>query len=611
MRAFLSRWLCRLVGLLVMQAAASAAFASEFRLDSLDTITELHGVWRFRPGDDPRWASPDYDHSDWDNILVPRDWRRQGHEDLVGLAWYRAEVQLDRADVENLNELSWALGSVHNAYEAYAGGILLGGAGRLPPDPEMVSDRLRIFSIPPGAVAEDGRLILAVRVWRSETLGKSSTAGMAENEYMLGKGDELTQRVWLKESMSLMLAITYFGFGLYHLYLYSRNRRLPEYLWFGLTASLVAVYSTEISQWIFIAPWLKSWPYLVHEKIEYSVIYVLPGIGLQLLACLLQFKPPLWLRAYQLGFAATSLLVLLIPGREVLTYSLFYWQCYLIPGLIGTLVAVVWFAARGHLEARTMTMGWAIFLFCALNDIMVAQGVVTNPRISMIGFFAVLVSMAVSLANRFTRLYNHLDGEVQRRTRELQESNERLVKAARMDMLTGLLNRRGFAEVVSTEIERSGRSGRSFVVMMADIDRFKSVNDEYGHAAGDYALRQTAKLLSGQLRDIDTLARWGGEEFIFLLPETTLQGGAILAEKLRRVLERTHFTFEGNVLSITITIGVSAYLEGMSFEDCVNRADSVLYSGKQSGRNKVLVDDQSNANGEAHGASAYEAPGSA
>ena len=606
MRLFNSWCLGGCACLLMVLVAASPASAGEFTLDSLDTITELHGVWRFRPGDDPRWADPTYDHSDWDNILVPRDWRRQGHADLVGVAWYRAEVQVNIANISNLNELSWALGSVYNAYEAYAGGQFLGRVGRLPPDPQMVSDQRRIYSIPPDAIDENGRLILAVRVWRSETLGMSSTAGMAENDYMLGKGDELTQRVWLKESMSLMLGITYFGFGLYHLYLFYRNRKLPEFLWFGITACLVAVYSIEMSQWIFVAPLLKTWPYLVHEKIEYSVIYLLPGIGLQLLACLLHIKTPVWLRAYQLGFAVQAFIVLTIPGREVLTYSLFYWQCYVIPGLIGTLVSVVWFAARGHLEARTMTMGWAVFLFCALNDIMVAQGVIATPRLMIVGFFAILLSMAISLANRFTRLYNHLDQEVQQRTRELEESNERLVKAARMDMLTGLLNRRGFAEVVSTEIERTGRSGRGFVVMMADIDRFKSVNDEYGHAAGDYALRQTAKLLSGQLRDIDTVARWGGEEFIFLLPETTLEGGTVLAEKLSRVLERTHFTFEGNVLSITITIGVSAYIEGSSFEDTVNRADSVLYSGKQSGRNKVLVDDQ----GRADNSGMQEAPGS-
>ncbi|MEE4661443.1 MAG: diguanylate cyclase, partial [Halieaceae bacterium] len=354
---------------------------------------------------------------------------------------------------------------------------------------------------------------------------------------------------------------------------------------------LVSVYSIELSQSIFVTPGLKDLPYLLHEKIEYSVIYLLPSVGLQLFFCLLQIRPPIWVRAYQLGFIVLALTVVFIPGREVLTHSLFYWQMYVLPGLLATLVLVVWYAARGHREARTMTLGWAVFLFCAVNDIMVAQGILANPRLMTIGFFAILLSMALSLANRFTRLYNNLEGEVAQRTRELEQSNARLVEAARMDMLTGLFNRRGFAEVVSTEITRTSRSGRSFVVMLADIDRFKSVNDDFGHAAGDYALRQTAKLMTSQLRDVDTVARWGGEEFIFLLPETNLAGGAVVAEKLRKTFERTHFTFEGNVLKVTLTIGVAAYEDGMSFEDCVNRADSVLYSGKQTGRNKVVLDE--------------------
>ncbi len=576
--------------MLLLGSTPGSVTAAEFEISSLNETVELHGAWRFRPGDDPRWASPDYDHSSWDNILVPRDWRRQGHEDLTGIAWYRAEIKVDRESISNLNALSIALGSVANAYRLYAGGQLLGGTGRLPPDPQMDSDRRRIYSIPPQAIDENGRLVIAVRVWRSETIGKASTAGLVEGSFMIGEGFELTRIVWLRESLGLMLAITYFGFGLYHLYLYFQNRKLPEFLWFGLTAILIAVYTLEVSQWRYVVPALNGMPHLLHKKIEYTVIYALPGIGLQLFYCLLNIKPPIWARTYQLGFGVMALVVALVPGREILTHSLFYWQSYVLPGLLATLFFVVWYAARGHREARTMTAGWTVFLFCALNDILVAQGASANPRLISIGFFAILVSMAISLAGRFTRMYNNLDQEVQQRTRELERSNERLVEAARMDMLTGLLNRRGFAEVVSNEITRSGRSGRGFTVMMADIDRFKSVNDDYGHAAGDYALQQVSKLMSSQLRDVDTVARWGGEEFIFLLPETSLEGGATLAEKLRRLLERTHFTFQGNVLSLTITIGVAAYQDGMSFEDCVNRADSVLYDGKQSGRNQVIVD---------------------
>ncbi len=580
--------------LLVVLAFAGPVRATEFEVESLEQAVELHGVWRFRAGDNLRWADPTLSHGQWDNIRVPRDWRRQGHENLTGMAWYRARIQLDMNNpqvADRLHQLGIAMGKVHSAYELYVGGQLLGGAGRLPPDPLPVSDQKRIYSIPPDAVAEDGTLLVAVRVWRHPTLGRSSTSGLFEGSFAIGEVFDLTKLVWFSESVLLMLVIIYLGFGLYHLYLYARNRRLPEFLWFGLVACLVAVYTLEISQWKHVVGWLSDVPYMVHKKIEYSVIYILPALGLQLLACLLRVTPPKWFKFYQYGFVAFSGLALLVPGYNVLVYSLFYWQLYVIPGLVATLVLVVWFAARGNEEAQTMTLGWGVFLFCALNDIMVAQGAVANPRLLSIGFVAIFVSMAVSLANRFTRMYNHLDGEVQQRTIELERTNEKLVEAARLDTLTGLLNRRGFADAVEGEISRSARTGREFVVMMGDIDRFKVCNDRFGHACGDYVLQETARLLSEQLRDVDTIARWGGEEFIFLLPETSVEGGRILAEKLRVVLEHSHFTYEGNVLSLTITIGVAAFRRGMSLEDCLSRADAALYAGKQGGRNQVVVED--------------------
>ena len=182
-------------------------------------------------------------------------------------------------------------------------------------------------------------------------------------------------------------------------------------------------------------------------------------MGLQLLSSLLRFRVPVWARVYQSGFILFALLALLAPGFDILTQTLFPWQVYLVPGLLASLAIVVWTAALGNEEARTMTLGWAVFLFAALNDIMVAQGVVQHPRLLTLGFAAVLVSMAISLANRFSRMFNHLDGEIQERTRELKQTNEKLIEAARLDTLTGLLNRRGFGEIVDSEIARAGRSG--------------------------------------------------------------------------------------------------------------------------------------------------------
>ena len=162
------------------------------------------------------------------------------------MAWYRATVRFDLSNpalVENLHRFGISLGKVHSAYEFYAGGALIGRVGRLPPEPTPVADRVRIYEIPPAAIDEDGLLVLAVRVWRDETLGWSSTAGMYEGNFLLGDTFDLVRSVYFREAITLLLAITYFVFGIYHLYLYARNRKLSEFLWFGITTLLVGIYS--------------------------------------------------------------------------------------------------------------------------------------------------------------------------------------------------------------------------------------------------------------------------------------------------------------------------------------------------------------------------------
>jgi diguanylate cyclase (GGDEF)-like protein len=589
------------VALLLLIGFANPVPAAEFEIESLDQIVEMHGIWRFRTGDDMRWADPEYDHRLWGNILVPRDWRRQGHGNLSGMAWYRATVQFDLekpAVRDSLHELGVSLGKIHSAYEFYAGGILLGRTGSLPPDPEAVYDRIRTFVIPAEAISEDGKLVLAVRVWRDPVLGRSSTSGMYGGNFVLGGVFDLIRSVYFAEALTLMLAISYFVFGIYHIYLYVWNRRQKEFLWFGVTTLLVAIYSLELTQWKYVVELLAGVPPAVHRKLEYGVIYALPASGLQLVFSLMQFQPPRWMRLYQSGFLVLALLALLVPGSAILVRTLFFWQMYTLPGMVVVLVMVMWYAVQGNIEARTMLLGWAIFLFTAINDMLVAQGLVQNARLLTFGFAAILVSMAISLANRFTRMYNHMDAEVQQRTRELEIINDKLIEAARQDTLTGLLNRRGFMERAVAEVSRVKRSGRPFVIMMADIDRFKLINDRYGHACGDFVLQQTAALLTDQLRDVDILARWGGEEFIFLLPDTSLEGGQVSAEKLRKVLERTEFAWRERVLNLTITIGISSFGDRtQTIENSIAHADDALYEGKQGGRNRVVAANRRSSQG--------------
>lgn len=163
-----------------------------------------------------------------------------------------------------------------------------------------------------------------------------------------------------------------------------------------------------------------------------------------------------------------------------------------------------------------------------------------------------------------------------------------LDKMARTDELTGLLNRREMQSRFEYEEKRSMRTGEKFAIVMADIDYFKQVNDNYGHNAGDYVLREVSNIMRRMVRRSDVVARWGGEEFILLLPRTGLRGARIVSEKIRREIEIHKFLYEGKDMSVTMSLGMEVYEGEASIDDTIKLADQFLYIAKQRGRNRVV-----------------------
>ncbi len=165
-----------------------------------------------------------------------------------------------------------------------------------------------------------------------------------------------------------------------------------------------------------------------------------------------------------------------------------------------------------------------------------------------------------------------------------------LERLAFVDPLTGLLNRRRLTELAEMELSRARRHGRSLSVLLLDLDRFKAVNDQLGHAAGDLALAQVARICRATLRSGDLVARWGGEEFVVLLPETGAGGAGQLAERLRTAIATDPAHHEGRPIPITVSIGVAELNSGdVGLDGLVGRADEALYAAKRAGRNVVLA----------------------
>lgn len=167
--------------------------------------------------------------------------------------------------------------------------------------------------------------------------------------------------------------------------------------------------------------------------------------------------------------------------------------------------------------------------------------------------------------------------------------HERLTDEAHTDALTGLFNRREFDARLVEERQRARRHGKSFALMMIDIDRFKHINDDYGHPAGDAVLIVMAEVLKQQFRDVDIVARYGGEEFVVILPEITSESALQVAERVRSAIASISFPLAGGLESaVTASIGISYCADGeASPQIMVARADQALYRAKQSGRNRV------------------------
>lgn len=172
---------------------------------------------------------------------------------------------------------------------------------------------------------------------------------------------------------------------------------------------------------------------------------------------------------------------------------------------------------------------------------------------------------------------------------ELQELKKKLEVSAKTDPLTGLANRRGMIEKVEYERFRFNRNKKAFAFVISDIDHFKKVNDTYGHDAGDFVLRHVAHHFKDFSRKQDVVCRWGGEEFLMLLPETDLNGAILLAEKFRARIEKEAFEHNGQVLRITMSFGLSIFEESdQDIDACIKRADKCLYIAKVSGRNRII-----------------------
>jgi len=249
----------------------------------------------------------------------------------------------------------------------------------------------------------------------------------------------------------------------------------------------------------------------------------------------------------------------------------------IVLGLLGLVVAMAMARRLGH--PLTVLAG-------------VARGIgrdtpQTLPRLSG-SREVVSLSLALrALLYRIGAVTEHLQTS-RERTQILEEEKRRLEQLASHDSLTGLRNRRSFLELAGHEIARTRRKGGSLCVLMIDIDHFKAVNDTYGHAAGDVVIRDIAHLIRDEAREADIVARFGGEEFVVLLPDCDFADARAFGERLRASVAAHRLRHDGEELSVTVSVGCAQFTpQATDLEAALDSADHALYIAKRSGRNRV------------------------
>ncbi len=196
------------------------------------------------------------------------------------------------------------------------------------------------------------------------------------------------------------------------------------------------------------------------------------------------------------------------------------------------------------------------------------------------------------LLEQFKRLAFQADATARENKRlktQLVEMSRSLELTTRVDLMSGLANRRDILKKIEQEYSRALRHHRVFSLILADIDSFKIINDFYGFNFGDEVLVEIANVLKSCIRSEDVCARWGGEEFLFLLPETPIEGAVAVAHKICQSIAMTEFRVNKPGVRVTMSVGVSCYSEGQTTFDCIALAEQALQQAKQSGRNQYAV----------------------
>jgi diguanylate cyclase (GGDEF)-like protein len=577
----------------------------------------LNGPWQFHLGDNPAWATPAFDSSDWEQLTADKPWGEQGHAHFTSFAWYRCSITLTPSPGVP-PEFSLLVPEVDDAYEVYWNGSLIGRNGELRPHPVWyLSQSAQSFEL-----GHAQRGVLAVRVWKAPLLSDDSgqhggfeTAPLIGSPAAIATAKAALDFQWLRSRQ----------------FLFGEN----------LLSALVALLSFLL-WWRTPSRWLLFWMtgfalvpplYLLLLNAHLHWSYVLAMGAAQPLSSLRDIS--LWflllwllpLRENRALARLTRILACICLANGALDGVLvaISWQSQWI-GLVRTADAVSAFlytlleafplllASYAFFERKKLdSVRWLVAISAFLDEMIIVirntvkQGrqftdwsiasIIDSPVLTIHGSAISLstLSGALLLVAIVYAVYNSVRADqrrqdtLEREKLELMRESERMRHYAEHDGLTGLWNHRIIVERLREEMGRSRRDGMPLSVVLIDVDHFKKINDRFGHPVGDLVLKEISTIFTRSLRVYDWVGRYGGEEFLLILPGCEMETALIRAEQLRMAVQSARIMDGATRLQVTASFGVASdFPSDYEAEAVIRTVDTALYRAKASGRNCVV-----------------------
>ena len=578
----------------------------------------LNGPWQFHPGDDYAWASPTFDDSNWEQLTADRPWGKQGHAHRTGFAWYRCSVTfLQGADAPQ--EISLLVPGIRDSYEIYWNGSLLGHNGRLPPHPVWyISQAAQTFEL--------GRIqhgVLAVRVWKapllsddSGDLGGFDTAPLLGTPEAIATAKDAYEYQWLRSRQLhfganlLCAAIAFLSFLLWlrvpsrwvlfwtagfaiaqpaNLLLFDAHIPVPYSL--AMSALQLVDAVQDISLW-FLLLWLLS---LREEPGIWRIARLLAylyAVGEALDGVLVAVSwNPHWTGFAQVFDAVLTVFLLLFEAFPLILvgYALFrgkeFNSARWLVAILAFLDEMLLFFTDIVKQGRQFT-GWSIADRIDSPLFFLDGNGISLSTLGGVLLLAAIVYAVYASVREDQRRQDTLEQEKM----ELFHESDRMRHHAEHDGLTVLWNHRMTVERLSEEMLRARRDGTPLSVILADIDHFKKINDTFGHLAGDLVLKEIGAVLASTLRPFDCVGRYGGEEFLMILPNCGTESALLRAEHLRVAVQSAHIMEGETLLQVAASFGVASdFPPHYEAEAVIRAADAALYRAKSLGRNCVIL----------------------